>query len=497
MDRLSWSVAAVTVAALACAIVQLAWIQIPAMLDYVNHLSRMYLLSGASSPAYVVRFHLCTDLAMDLLVPAMAPLVGVQTASKLFLALSQVLVVSGSMALEWSTKRRQRLGGPGALLVLFTLPFAWGLMNFMFGLGLAAWGVALWVGLRDRRLPTRWLAHAAVVALLFISHVLDLGIYGLTIGLFELSRMRARPSLKALAGLAAFMASPVALAMALAAVGAGGGVGQPVFRWDSFDLKLRWAFVFMNVYDTRLAVLTAAALLAVLCGLAATGRLTLTRAGVWIAGGYVATYLLLPRMMFNTQYQDVRLLTAAGMILPAFMQTRLCTPYLRRTVAAVLAAIVAVNYASVGEAWACDQTDYRQIGASFKQLPRGARVMVGIEDAADRAAFQPLYYAPTLAAPARGAFVFNLYSLPGMQPVEPRADLRHLSPIVASDYKPPHRSVLEAAARGDPSAPDVLRRWTKDYGYLYLIGRPRPGFLPGRVALVAQGRNFVLYRITS
>ena len=497
IDPVSVGVGLVTLGTLVCALATLIFIPIPAMLDYVNHLSRMFLLAGPPNPAYAVRFRLCTDMAMDLLVPVLAKLTGVQAAAKIFLGLSQVLVVTGSMALELSAKRRLRLGGPGALLVLFSLPFAWGLMNFMFGLGVATWGVALWIGLRDRRSMTRWLVHAGVVAALFVSHLFDLGVYGLTIGLYELSRLQARPRLGSLAFLVAFMASPVALALAVAAKASGGGVGQPLFHWDAFDLKIAWAFVFMNVYDLRLSMLTAAALLVTILVLVATGRLTLTRSGAWIAAGYAATYLLLPRMMFGTQFQDVRMLTAAGLVLPAFMLTRLPAGLWRRLPAGVLAAIIAVNYTSVAQAWTTDQTDYRQIEASFPLLASRSRVLIGLRDSADRMAYDPLFYAATLAAPDRGVFVSALYSTRGMQPVEPRPEFQSLTPQDPADYKPPLLSVLMGARTGalPPGAPQALRRWSSDYNYLYLVGPAGSNPWPERLVRLAQGRNFALYRI--
>jgi hypothetical protein len=498
IDRLSLGIATASLLILAGVLVQLTLTPIPAMLDYVNHLSRMFLLSGAPSPAYVVRYRLWTDLAMDLFVPVLAHVVGAQTAAKVFVGLSQVLVVTGSMALEWATKRRQRLGGPGGLLVLFSLPFAWGMMNFMFGLGLAAWAVAVWIALRDRRAATRWLVHATFVAALFVTHLFDLGIYGLTIGLYELSLMRTRPSLAASLRLTAFMASPVVLALAMAAAIGGDGVGQPIFHWDSFGTKLRWPLIFMNVYNPMFSVLTGAALAALVAVLVATRRLSLTRPGVWIAAGYAATYVCLPRMMFGTQYQDVRMLTAAGMILPAFMVTRLPWGAWRTVPAALVTAVLALNYASVANAWAMRQTDYRQFQATFPLLASRSTVLIAVQDAADRLDDQPLFYAPTLAASVRGVYVSSLYSTPGMQPLEPREAYRALAPLDPADYKPPDLSVLMASAKGAPSGRDIpfaLKLWPQAYRYLYLIGPPISNPWPRHLTALAQGRSFVLYRI--
>src|SRR5271155_812360 len=112
---------------------------IPAMVDYVNHLSRMYILSQDgmpdANPYYAVVWALYPNLAMDLMVPWMARLVSVENAARLFLLLSQLLIVGGALAFERVVKGRVQLAGFAALMFLYCLPFTWGFVNFEFGLG--------------------------------------------------------------------------------------------------------------------------------------------------------------------------------------------------------------------------------------------------------------------------------------------------------------------------------------------------------------------------
>jgi len=78
-------------------------VEIPAMIDYVNHLARMHLLvdaaAGHANPAYEIDWRLYPNLAEDIVVPALARLVSVETAARLFLLASQALAVSGAIAL--------------------------------------------------------------------------------------------------------------------------------------------------------------------------------------------------------------------------------------------------------------------------------------------------------------------------------------------------------------------------------------------------------------
>src|SRR5471030_1922491 len=88
---------------------------IPAMVDFPNHLARMYLIARAgtpdTNPYYQIVWALYPNLAMDLIIPKMARLVGVEAASRLFLLLSQILIVSGAMAIERVVKGRIQIAG--------------------------------------------------------------------------------------------------------------------------------------------------------------------------------------------------------------------------------------------------------------------------------------------------------------------------------------------------------------------------------------------------
>ncbi len=494
-DRLSIAVTAVTAVFLAAAIAPLFLVEIPAMLDYPNHLARMYILAGASNPAYEAHWGLYPDLAMDIAVPALAHWMSVATATKVFLGIAQSLVVTGAAFLELSVKGRHRLGGPAGLLALFSLPFAWGQLNFMFGMGLAVWAAALWIRLRDRPGWMRWTVHAAAVVILSVSHFFDLGIYGLTIGLYELSRFERRPSFRPLLKLAMFMASPVVAVLAVMAV-AGDRPGPSTgLEWD-FGLKLGWAAVFMNVYDTGLAILSAGALLALGLVLTLARRLSLTRAGLWIAAGLAAAYLAFPRQLLGSQYLDVRLLTAAMILLPAFVSAPLRPGPWRVAALATVVAVIAANQVATTRAWLDYDKDIKQFEASFAQLPRASAVLIGQQDQAGRDD-QPIAYAATLAATAAGVFVSSLYAEPGMQPMQPKDRYRSLAVKEQRDCYPPRLALLRAAmgrsARVGVQANIV--DWPRRYQYLYLIGPQAPNPLPTTLTQVFAGRRFSLYRI--
>src|SRR6266404_6082344 len=92
----------------AASVAPLLSVEIPAMVDYVNHLARMHLIvdaaAGRPNPAYQIDWRLDPNLAVDIIVPALARFVTVETAARLFLLASQALVVSGAIALEMAVR---------------------------------------------------------------------------------------------------------------------------------------------------------------------------------------------------------------------------------------------------------------------------------------------------------------------------------------------------------------------------------------------------------
>src|SRR5258706_5413997 len=133
----------------AASVVPVLSVEIPAMIDYVNHLARMHLLvdaaEGRPNPAYQIDWRLYPNLAVDIIVPVLARFVSVETAARLFLLASQTLVVSGAIALEIEVRGRHQLSGFAALIALYSLPFLWGLTNFEFCCGVELWAIVFWI----------------------------------------------------------------------------------------------------------------------------------------------------------------------------------------------------------------------------------------------------------------------------------------------------------------------------------------------------------------
>ncbi|WP_456726612.1 hypothetical protein [Bradyrhizobium sp. USDA 3397] len=475
---------------------------IPAMVDYPNHLARMSVLSqngtAGANPYYEVRWAFYPNLGMDLLVPQLARLMSVENATRLFLLLSQCLIVTGALLLEWVKKGRIHLAGFAALAFLYCLPFSWGFVNFEFGLGLALWGIAVYLMLAEGPWPLRFMANLIFVAALYVAHFFSLGIYGATLGLFELSRIRqGRVAYPVAAARLGALALPALALLAIMHVTAG-AIGSQGNDWF-LAFKPVWPLRIMNGYNLTAAAVTGLTLMTALLFAARRGVLRLEPAGIWIALGLALLYVAIPSRLFGTSFADLRVFPAAALILPAFCSLSLPSRAWRMAALAAISGITLINLAVVFTVWLPYRADYAAIVESFRKVERGSRVLVSNADEAGDPPFAdltayPMYYAPTLAVHYANAFVPNLFTEAGKQPVRAVEAVRHLA---TPDGGLVSSGLLTAIAAGRPPAdsPRCVRTWYRDFDYLYVLGPRAANPLPDLLELLQTSDRFVLYRI--
>jgi hypothetical protein len=475
---------------------------IPPMVDYPNHLARMYILSRNgtpdANPYYDVAWALYPNLAMDLLVPQVARLISVEYATRLFLLLSQGLIVGGALALERVVKGRVHLAGFAALMLLYCLPFTWGFVNFEFGLGVALWGVAGYLMFAERAWPPRFVVHTGFVAALFTAHFFALGVYGATLGFYELWRASDRKaSYREIIWRLVLLAIPAAALFGIMQITAG-SIGAEGTIW-SIEFKPIWLFRIMNGYNLSVSAMTALALMASLFVAAKRGVLKLAPAGIWISIGFALLYLAIPSRLLGTSFADLRVIPAVGLIVPAFCSLSLPGRRWNMAALAVVSAITLANLAVVYAVWLPYRADYAAIIASFHKLDRGSKVLVGSSGAGEDPPFNdltqyPMFYAPTLAVHYANAFVPSLFTAVGKQPVQARAAFQRLA---IPEGGPVPIRVLAAIAAGLKSSeiPPFIRTWTQDYDYLYLLGPQGANPLPERLEELDRSARFVLYKI--
>jgi hypothetical protein len=477
-------------------------VDLPAMRDYPNHLAVASVLSRSgtdeANPFYQIALTFNTNLAMELVVPPLARLMGLGAAGKTFLLLSQLLVIGGAMAIERVVRGRLELSPLAAALFLYSLPFAWGFLNFEFGLGVALCAIAAWLAMEDRWPFARACAHIVLVVILFVAHLLALGIYGATVGLHELWRMRSgRASVGQTLLNMSVLAAPVAVVLGAMLVGGhavAGAANQTEWR---FDLKPQWIFEAMNGYSLVLSCAGTVLILYAAFVLSRRGYLKLVESGAWIAAGFVILYVAVPARFMDTAFNDVRIVTAAALILPGFLRLSLPSPAWRRTAFWMASGLTLVNLALVWWVWLSFRPAYAEIIASFDRLAKDSTVLVadsyppgkpggGLGD-------YPFYHAPTLAVVYANALVASLFTYPGDRPVTLRPAY---SDFAQSGLLAPKVVLLPDIASGAyEDLPEYLRSWPKKYDYIYVLGPRTANPMPLVLHELSAGSRFVLYQV--
>lgn len=193
-----WIVLALAVLLTAAALYPVFSVEIPPLADYPNHLARAHIIASIdTSPElrsnYQVSWPLSPYLAMDWIVSSLAGFMSIYEAGRLFVALTLVTIVAGTLALHLALFKRLSLWPLFVHLFLFNHLLAWGFLNFLFALGLSLLVLACWVATAGRPIFIRVILFSTASVAIFFTHIFALGLYALTIAGFELGRAwRAR-----------------------------------------------------------------------------------------------------------------------------------------------------------------------------------------------------------------------------------------------------------------------------------------------------------------
>jgi hypothetical protein len=432
---------------LCIALIPLSLVHIPPLVDYPNHMARMQILADDGHSEYLSRYYrirwdILPNLAIDVLVPALARLVGIEVAGKIFIGLTLFLLSGGVIALHYALHERWSWWPLTAFLFLFNSILLWGFLNYLFGLGLAIWCFAGWVAHRHRPVWQTMPLFSVLTVLLFFSHLFAFGVYVLLLSGYELGqRWRHRPSSPRLvestwAKAALSLLLPTALLLA-----------SPTFwpRSDQLPLAMKGTSTVSSVtfvpFSTKVEAMK---------GTIRTNHQTLDRAtvGVLLAvilGGFAFRSLSICGPMFV----PLAILGIAALAMPSTIGA-MSMVEIRMPIAFVLLAVAGSDWKPVPRRWAVvlavalaslfllrvgyvslrwQEADfhYTQFVEALDRLPQGVRLFSAIKlgstnpvDISETRHPEPIPMANLAcwAVITRAAFVSNIFSAPSQQPIE-------------------------------------------------------------------------------
>ena len=418
-----WESRALALALVLASALPLFWPDVPALVDLPGHMGRYRVqLDLQTSPElqqyYSFQWALIGNLGIDLLIEALAPVLGLETAVKLIVMTIPPLTVGG---LLWVAHEVHGRIPPTALFALpfaFNFPFFFGFVNFALAMGLALNAFALW--LRLGRLGRVWLRAALflpISVLLWVVHAFGWGTLGVLAFSAELVRQFDRGHNLFSAAIRAAvhclsLTPPVALVLIWRSGAAGFTTDWFNWRfkadWLKMALRDRWEW-----FDLASLTLVCALLVAALV----SRRMTYSRNLAASALFMTIVFVLLPRIVFGSAYADMRLapyLFALGIIairLPEQAGER----FARALAIAGLAFVLVRTGATTVSLWLYDRTYDREL-AALDHVPRGARLVTFVgRTCREPWAMSRLLHLPGLAIVRRHAFSNDQWTMAGAQ----------------------------------------------------------------------------------
>ncbi len=474
---------------------------IPPLSDYVNHLSRMRIISALPQDPDLKRFYslewaVIPNLMMDLLVPVIDRFTDIYFAGEIYTLMCFALIAFGTLALNRALFGTWSATSLLAFPLLYNGIFLIGVMNYIFGIGLALVALAGWVSLRERKV--RYLVSAGFIIALFFCHLVALGVYGIGILSFEIARLietRGKPLkvriFEFCAGGFPFVIALPLLAMSPTMGLSGQNYWLPQGKGEGIE------FVINVYYDYVAFALTGVVVLAGLWAL----RHSLVRTSSFlvpllVVGGVI--YLAMPRTAFATYMADQRLPIALAFMVLASIRVDLRHRMVRRGFTVVLLILLAIRVGEVQLVWDRLTRWTASFQQSVSKIQRGSRVLVVYAD--PRGGSDPtdlgLVHAACLAIIEKSALVTTAFNVAGKQILRVNPPYRDF--VDTEDGNPPTlEQFLLSADDKTPDGPRYWDFWPEHFDYVYLLFTER-GELdpdPDRLTLVQEGARFQLYKV--
>ncbi|MDB5394289.1 MAG: Conserved rane protein of unknown function [Rhodospirillales bacterium] len=405
------------------ALVPVATVKLPPILDYPNHMARMYILAALPGTPDLAKFYRVVwtplpDLAFDAVVPWLARLMPVDIAMRLSLGFMLLALAGGCMALHRAAFGRLSIWPLFAFLLLYNRILLWGFFNYLAGLAVMLWALAAWVALERKPLPWRIGIGVVLATAVYLAHLAAFGCYALAIMVLAVvphreerftvdkAIRRVLPALVTLLpGIVLFLLAPTSGASTHF------GYGNPLRK---FDLPVSIFDNYNRIFDgATFGVL----LIAVIAGLI-KHNISLHHRLRWSLLAVLIAFFLVPSRLLSASGIDHRLPIAIALLFVATSDWGAVSNRNRQIITAALFVLLLVRLAVIETVWLRADRTYDALRPMFDQVAPGATIAVAAPASEVQAGGVPLYHFPTLAIIRRNAFVDTIFADPLQQPVQ-------------------------------------------------------------------------------
>jgi len=447
----------------------------PQMTDYPSHLAGYKVMLDHGHDPFLTRYFLfhwewTGNLGAELLMVPLAPLLGLEQAGRLIVALIPFLTGMAIMAVAWTLRRRIDLGAILAFAAIWSPALLMGFLNWSLSLAFALLAFAGWVRAEGWR--WRWAFFVPVSFVVWLCHVSGWGVLGVLVFGYEWSRRKSwldwRPFLKPWPLI--FPITPMLLGM-------GANTQVSYGRWGVLEYKWGILYKALRSYSQPLDIACLCVIVAVLVAALAMRRID-GRVG-WAALILLVLTLIVPRQIFGGDYADYRLSTTA--LLVACLAIDWNAP---RWGVALAGLLFTARLAVTTVVWYQDGQTARQMIAALDHVPEGARVATAVAIPRSQWTFGPFEHFGSFAVVRRSAMENSNFALPDV----------HMLSMRETRYRfndPTQRILFSQWQRID------LRKFkpARHADYLWYIGPVKPVAIPDGARIVYSTSNSFLARL--
>lgn len=447
----------------------------PQMTDYPSHLAGYKIMLDHGKDPFLTRYFLFKwewtgNLGAELLMVPLTPLLGLERAGRLIVAMIPFLTGMSIMAVTWSLRKRIGIGAILAFATIWSPSLLMGFLNWSLSVALALLAFAAWVRAEGWR--WRWAVFVPVSFVVWLCHVSGWGVLGVLVFGYEWSRRKSwldwKPFLKPW---------PLIFPILPMLLGMGANSKVSYGRWGVLEYKWSILYRAMRSYDQTLDITS----LCLVVGVIATALIMKRFDGRlgWAALILLVLTMIVPRQIFGGDYADYRLSTMALMIACLAIDWQAS-----RWGLALAGMLFSVRLAVTTVVWYQDAQVARQLIGAMDHVPEGSRVATAVAIPRAQWLFGPFEHFGSFAVVRRSAMENSNFALPDV----------HMLSMRETRYRfndPTQRILYSANQKID------LRKFkpARHADYLWYIGKIRPVAVPDGARIVFSTPNSFLARL--
>lgn len=479
--------------------IPLLFVKVLPTVDFPNHLARSYILAHSDTmPGYLEfyqpRWAMLPNLASELILVPLAHVMPIEAAGKIFLALLFGFSIYGGARLNKALTGEWTLLGLAPALFLYNRIFAYGFINYLFGVALLPLALAIYIENKDRP-AKRILMNALWMAALFIAHIDAFALYVVCAIAFDVSRLREnggwrKPVLRDLAALCGLIAIA-----GIVVIKTSPTASAATAMHYNFIPKISMLLSTLKTGIGSADLLFCALVVGMIAFLFATKHIKVSKFGVPLIAGLTVAYLLAPANFKDSYYVDARIPMVLGIITLASLAR--VPGSSQRWAGAAIGLLLVFRVATTSASYASWQQRLDSVMADLRRVPAGSVLLVsqeGSKQFSNVDGWLPrLRHAPCLLLLEKPVMAQDLFTFPSQQPIVRATPYEKID--LPENLGKTDRGVFEKYAETAVAKSTELGISERPQ-YLFYIKKPGQLSLPPQFMPVVERSHYGIYRIS-